>query len=271
VLEDLTENYVPPGRESRECKYWWFDGWDWLVNSALALAGGPRIVVEPGSIAIDPHVHSLFSHCSISDLSRLLARSARLGLSAIAIMDHNTSRGSAEAIRCSEFMKRRGELPEHFVVVPGLEVNSSAGHIGALFVEREIEMGLSPSEVLKIIREEGGLSVAVHPYHSTGVGDAVFDHDFDSVEVESGAVFERSAAERCRALSGDPRLAHVACIGSSDAHYVAAIGSCHTILDCAHGDPELIRDCIIQRRVRAVRTASYDRTRRLLGGVAKLR
>jgi len=262
---------VPAGRNARECKYWWFDGWDWLVNSALSVAGSPRIDVGVGRVAIDPHIHSLFSHCSISDPRRILTRAFQLGLSAVAVMDHNTSAGSAEAVRCSESMKLTGELPDEFIVIPGLEINSTIGHIGALFISTEIEMGLKPEEVLRIIREEGGVSVAVHPYHSTGVRDAVFDYHFDAVEVESGAVFDESAAAMNRSLASDPRLAHAACIGSSDAHYVRAIGSCHTILDCASGDMNALRTCILDRRTQAVHTRAYERSRRLLGKVRKLR
>lgn len=276
----LEQVYSPPGRRERGCRYWWFDGWDWLVNRALSLAGRPTIsIVRPGRdvpdeqyCAFDPHIHTLFSHCSISQPERLIREAVRLGLGAVGVMDHNDIRGALDAVRCAEYLKSIGSIPEDFLVVPGVEVNSTVGHIGALFVEEDLPKTLAPAEMVKAIHDAGGLAVAVHPYHSTGIGDAVFDAPFDAVEIECGSVFGSRLVKRNRELASDARLSHVAKLGSSDAHYVRAMASCYTTVK-VDGVPTLdaLRQAITAGRCEPMTSKPYERLTGLLGSIRKLR
>jgi len=264
-------DYSPPDRCVRECKYWWFDGWDWCVNRVLQAAGAPHIDAGPNEIAIDPHIHTLFSHCSISQPQHAILKAARRGLGGISVMDHHTVNGALDAVRCADDLKRRGWLDERFVVIPGAELNSSTGHIGALFVEENLPEGLDPLETVRIIHEAGGLAVAVHPYHSTGIGDAVFDAPFDAVEVECGAVFAARLVKRNNDLAADPRLAAIAKFGASDAHYTNAIGGCYTVIATDNPSLESVKQAIIGGNTAARSSAPIRRIRKLLGGVRKLR
>lgn len=267
----MPEHYSRPARDSRECKYWWFDAWDWLVNSVLRTAGTPTIMAAPGEVAIDPHLHTLFSHCSISQPQRVILKAAKLGLGGIGIMDHHVVKGALDAMRCAEDLKRRGLLAEEFLVIPGVELNSNIGHVGALFVTEDLPEKLDPVETVRIIHEAGGLAVAVHPYHSTGIGDAVFDAPFDAVEVECGAVFEARMVARNNALASDPRLAGVAKLGSSDGHYTNAIAGCYTVLTVETPTLESVKQAMAEGRSEARTSAPSRRIRRMLGGVRKLR
>ena len=276
------EQYYPPSRDARECKYWWFDAWDWLVNQTLRSAGFPPSsqeyilsTVEGGvrgrSVTLDPHVHTLFSHCSISQPDRIILKAAALGLGAIGIMDHHTVTGALDAMRCGEDLKRRGLLREDFLVIPGVELNSDVGHIGALFVEENLPEGLSPEETVRAIHEAGGLAIAVHPYHSTGIRDAVFDAPFDAVEVECGSVFDRQLVRQNADLASDPRLARIAKLGGSDAHYLNAVASCYTVLTLDEPTLESAKRAILDRRSTARSSECLSRMRRALGWVPKLR
>ena len=267
----MSEPYRAAPRQARECKYWWFDGWDWLVNQALRACGQPRIEVGAGELAIDPHVHTLYSHCSISQPESIILRAAAVGLGAVGIMDHHHVKGALESIRCADELKRRGLLSEAFLVIPGVELNSSIGHIGALFVEEDLPEGLPPDKTVHAIHEAGGVAVAVHPYHSTGIGDAVFDAPFDAVEVECGSVFDARLVRLNRDLAGDARLAHVTKIGSSDAHYVNAIASCYTVLTVVEPTLGAAKQAILEQRSVAVSSEPLRRVRKLLGMVPKLR
>jgi len=262
---------LPPGRSERGCRYWWFDGWDWLVNRALSVAGSPRIVTEPGEVALDPHVHSLFSHCSISQPERLIRQAARLGLGAIAVMDHNDIRGALDAMRCADWLKAKGSISEDFIVIPGVEVNSTVGHVGALFVKQDLPIALEPADLVKAIHGAGGLAVAVHPYHSTGIRDAVFDAPFDAVEIECGSVFGRRLIELNRALVADERVSEMAKLGSSDAHYIRAMGSCYTVI-AVDGRPTLdkLREALVARRCKPMTSKPYERLSATLGSIRKL-
>ena len=268
----LEEVYTQPTRSDRECKYEWFDTWDWLVNSTLSTMGSPRIVTGPGEIAIDPHIHTLFSHCSISQPETIIRRAVAIGLGAVAICDHNDIRGARDAMRCAEYLKSKGDIPEDFLVIPAVEMNTTLGHVGALFVDSDLTPRLAPEKLVELIHEAGGIAVAVHPYHSTGIRDAVFDAPYDAVEIECGSVFGRKLVSANRALASDPRLTSAAKLGSSDAHYIRAMGSCYTIASGVE-EPSLasIRDAIVCGRCAPRSSAPYGRLVKMLGGIGKLK
>jgi predicted metal-dependent phosphoesterase TrpH len=267
----LAETYHTPDRSVRECKYWWFDTWDWLINRGIGLAGAPEIRVGAGEIAIDPHVHTLYSHCSISTPDRLIRWAARIGLGGIGIMDHNDLRGVDCAIRCADELKLKKTIPEEFIIIPGVEVSSSKGHIGALFVREDIPESLDPAQTVRAIHEAGGLAIAVHPFHSTGVGEAVFDAPFDAVEIECGSVFDKQTVRLNSEMSTNARLADAAKLGASDAHYIRALGSCFTLLNVEEPSLEAARRAIIDRRATPVTSLPYRRLRRLLRAIPKLK
>ncbi len=241
------------------------------MNRAIRLAGCPGIEAGPGELAIDPHIHTLFSHCSISQPLGIILKAAEIGLGAVAIMDHNEAEGARDAIRCAQDLKARGLISEEFLVIAGTEINSSAGHIGALFVQQTLPEGLSPQECVRLIHELGGLAIAVHPYHSTGIGDAIFDTRFDAVEVECGSVFGAELVRRNTSLASDPRLADVTKLGSSDAHYLAAVGGCYSVLAVDERTPHGVRKAILAGRSVAKSSKPVSRLRKLLGGIPKLK
>jgi hypothetical protein len=266
----LAQSYKPPSKNSRACKYWWFDAWDWLVNAVLQTLGPPSVDVGSGEIAIDPHVHTFFSRCSISRPDRIILRAAALGLGGVGILDHSNPGGIGAAEKCADELKAGGLIPQDFVIIPGVEISTAAGHMGALFVRESIPGELSPAQTSRIIREAGGLAVAVHPFHSTGIGEALFDTPIDAVEIHCGSVFSPEQAARTAALVDDPRLASVAKLGASDAHYVNGIGSCYTVLSGAERTPEAVRSALVEGRASARQSDHYIRLQRILGRIPKL-
>ncbi len=242
-----------------------------MVDHAISCAGSPRITVAQAELAIDPHVHTLFSHCSISQPERIIRHAAAIGLDGVGIMDHNETRGSDDAIRCADYLKSRGEIPEHFLIIPGTEVSSKLGHICALFVREELPKDLSCEETVRVIHEAGGLALAPHPYHSTGINAAVFDAPFDAVEVQCGSVFGAELVRRNRYLATDPRLQDVAKFGAGDAHYLRAIGSCYTIFKAEQRTLDAVRHAVASGDCIARSSAPCTRLRRVLGRVPKLK
>ncbi|MCE5323082.1 PHP domain-containing protein [bacterium] len=244
--------------------------WDHIVNGALKCAGEPRIVVGRDEIAMDPHIHSLFSHCSISQPEAIILRAVKLGISAICVMDHNNIEGSRNTVECSYDLKRRGLIPDDFLVIPGVEVSSDHGHIGALFVDETLPMSQSIKQTVDIIHDCGGLAVAVHPYHSTGVGERVFDAPFDAVEIECGAVFKEGLIRCNHTLAHSPKLKSVTKFGSSDTHYVNGVGTCYTVMKLPEPTLEAVREAIINGECSAYSSKPFARLRKLLGGIGKL-
>lgn len=234
--------------------------------------GNPRIKLNPGEVAIDPHIHTLFSHCSISQPWRILKWAARLGLGGIAITDHNDIRGALDAMKCADDLKAKNEIPADFLIIPGVEINSTVGHISALFVTENLPAELTPADAVKAIHDAGGIAMAPHPYHSTGIKDAVFDAPFDAVEIECGSVFGQSLVKRNHELAVNTRFAQIAKLGSSDAHYIRAIGSCYTVVrNLSKPTLESLKQAIIDGNCRPESSEPYRKLQGMLGAIRKLK
>ncbi len=174
----------------------------------------------------DLHVHTNVSDGDM--LNRVLAAATYQKLDAIAITDHDNIEGSIEARR--QVHKRRLK----FAVVPGTEISSKDGHIGGLFITKDISDNLSAKETVDLIHEAGGIAVAHHPYAppfiekifrvKLGCGDLIKDVPFDAIECTNavpgyGAHYNIAAREAMR-----KNHIHVAVTGSSDAHTAALVG-----------------------------------------------
>ncbi len=174
----------------------------------------------------DLHIHTQWSDGD--DLDAVLAKALDLHLDAIAITDHDEIEGALEARR----RVHRDRL--RIAVIPGIEVSSRDGHIGALFVTKKIPKGLTAAETVQRIHEAGGIAVAHHPYSprwiekilrvKLGCGDLIRSVDFDAIEV-TNAVPGRGVKYNIQAIE-KMREHHIpiAATGSSDAHLAAFVG-----------------------------------------------
>ena len=178
----------------------------------------------------DLHVHTQWSDGD--DLDKVLERANCLRLDAIAITDHDEIEGAIEARR--RVHERR--LP--LAVVPGTEVSTKDGHVGALFVMKKFPMNLSAKETVKLIHEAGGLAIAHHPYTpkliekvlsiKLGCGDLIKDIPFDAIEC-TNAVPGRGVKYNIAAVeSMNEKHINVGVTGSSDAHLAKFVGKGRT-------------------------------------------
>ncbi len=169
---------------------------------------------------LDPHIHSTYSSDSTASPRDIIKRAKKIGLDAIAVADHNTIKGSLVTIEESKDF-------EDFVVVPAVEVSSSKGHIVALGIKEDVEKGLSPEETVEKIRSLGGIAVAAHPFVSyrDGLCDSVKELDIDAIETLNSRYIFGYSNWKAKNLAERRNLPE---IGSSDAHFIGAIGSCVT-------------------------------------------
>lgn len=172
---------------------------------------------------IDPHIHSKYSGDATSLPTDIIRRSREIGLDAIAIADHNTLKGSLEAIEKVKDL-------DDFLVIPAMEVTTSKGHIVALGISEEIRTGISPEEAVENIRSQGGIAVAPHPFvrYRDGLCDYVKTLDIDAIETLNSRYIFGYSNWRAKILAEKKGIPQ---IGSSDAHFLGAIGSCITELD----------------------------------------
>ena len=172
---------------------------------------------------LDPHIHSTYSTDSTASPRDIVKKARSIGLDAIAVADHNTIKGSMAAIEEAKDF-------EDFVVVPGMEISSNKGHIVALGINEDVKPGLSPEDTVENIRALGGIAVAAHPFVSyrEGLCDHVKDLDIDAIETLNSRYVFGYSNWRARNLALKRNIPE---IGSSDAHFLEAIGSCVTELE----------------------------------------
>jgi hypothetical protein len=182
----------------------------------------------------DLHIHSNASSDALVDPVQILKIMKERGFGAVAILDHNSVKGSMAA--------RRQAKEIGIIVVRGTEVSSSMGHIGALRVEEEIPKGLSPQETVDRIHGMGGLAVALHPYRmSTGIGEkTVRSCKFDAVETRNGFTSRRKNV-KAQALAESLRLP---CTAGSDGHREEEFGRIYLDIPECGDEEELLKSIL---------------------------
>ncbi len=109
---------------------------------------------------IDMHIHTSYSPDGMVEPVEVLKIAKKLGLSAVAITDHNEIKGALKA--------KNAKIID---VIVGEEVSTSAGHVLAYNIQSLIPRGLSVAETIDKIHECGGIAVIAHPYRFwSGVG-----------------------------------------------------------------------------------------------------
>ncbi len=185
-------------------------------------------------INADLHVHTTNSKDSLITPKDLVSYAKKRGLNAVAVTDHNT---------LDDAWKIAQETPD-FLIIPGMEVSSSDGHIVALNVRTLIPRGLSSIETVERIHQAGGVAIACHPYvFGKGCLKDKVGNTFDAVEVINGRAFPfkrsvRKAEAKAKQL-GLPRVA------GTDAHYGPQIGYGYTVLDAEEASVEAVCKAIV--------------------------
>ena len=171
----------------------------------------------------DLHVHSFFSKDASSPPEDLIAAAIAKGLQGIAITDHDTCEAHC-------YLRNR-QLPESFLVVPGVEVSTSEGHLLSLGATLPYLRGAPAKEVVLAVCSAGGLPVPAHPFDKwrAGIRASVLDTlDIEIIEVFNAAVTSRSYNDQAMAYASRRGLAMLA---GSDAHRASAVGVSATALE----------------------------------------
>ena len=195
-------------------------------------------------IRADLHVHSAASWDGRSTLMELAEAAKAQGLDAIAICDHD---------RCTDVS---GHYP--VLLIPGVEVTTTAGHVLGLFLARPLDAVLwkngapAPQTAIAAIRACGGLAVPAHPFSPQKLDEpALCALRPDALECENARVALKHAACNARAHA----LAKAAALpqtGGSDAHSAAEVGGCYTKLDCSECTISALKAALADGRSSAV-------------------
>jgi predicted metal-dependent phosphoesterase TrpH len=185
-------------------------------------------VASPERSYLDLHCHSSASFDSLAAPGKLVAKARRIGLTHLAITDHERIDGALRA---------RDLAPDDVSIIVGEEVRSRDGDLIGLFLERAVPPGLSAVETAAAIHEQGGVVGLPHPFdrfRSSGgsrAGDQqrsldVLAASVDYVEVHNARAY-RDANPMAAAFAAAHGLPGTA---SSDAHSVMELGVAHTVV-----------------------------------------
>ena len=191
-------------------------------------------------LKIDFHVHTYFSDDGLITPWQLVKQLKRRGLNGVAITDHDTVEGIP---KFSRILRKHG-----FLVVPGVEVSSSEGHVIALNVSERIPPGLGVNETVELIHETGGVAVAAHPTSLLKGCERSVSGIFDAIEVINASSFPfYFSVYFNRKLAGWFGLSQLA---GSDAHYFLEVGSAYTLVKAYAKDVESVIKAIKKGDVR---------------------
>jgi hypothetical protein len=195
----------------------------------------------------DIHIHSSVSDgmAGITDILEFVAESGDLDV--IAITDHGKISGGYEA---RELAAKRN-YP--FEVIVGAEINTTEGHLLALFLDKPVENDQHLADAIRAVHSQGGLCIAPHPLNpfteSVNQKDleAVMNSSepgtyFDGIETLNATITCAISNHRAKKINEKYKLAET---GGSDAHFLISIGSGLTLF---HGrTAEDLRRSILER------------------------
>lgn len=178
----------------------------------------------------DLHIHTWASD-GTAPVQAVLDRVEAEGvLDVIAIADHERIDAAVAARQMAEDQGLRAQ------VVIGEEISTLGGHLLALFLERPVPPMKSLRWSIEAVHDQGGLAIPAHPlvpFPMCAQGGAIrrlLDDDNEAVHPDALETWNPTAVGKYRHATVVRFAEEVGlpAIGSSDAHALAAIGTCWT-------------------------------------------
>jgi len=184
-------------------------------------------------IEADLHVHSRYSFDSLLAPRNIVKTALKKGLSAIAVADHNTTKGALKTMEEA--------TSTSLIVIPAVELETDAGHIMGLFVESGIGIQ-NIDEAIDEIKEQDGVAVLLHPARMHGTNLKKAANKIDVIEALNGRTrrWENLKAKDLALKFNKPVIA------GSDAHLGFEIGCVRTVFEDASETLEEMRKHVIK-------------------------
>lgn len=180
------------------------------------------------------HCHNEFSNFQLGPLETpydcgitiedQLKKAYDLGLDVLFITNHNTLNGYRSLL---EYQKNH-EKYQKICICPGEEITTDTGiHVLAFGLAETINPGHSIEEVLDLIREQGAISCAPHPF---GISNGLREKALlcDLIEVFNSNNVDRYSNLRALHFA---RANHMIEVAGSDSHVLSTLGRCSNLID----------------------------------------
>jgi len=177
-------------------------------------------MTRPGWVRVDCHLHTVASGDANTSLDELAEQVARNQLDVVCVTDHNVTSAALEAAE-------RGIGAR---VIVGEEIRTPNGDLIGLFLTERIPYVLPLTEVVGLIRGQGGLVYVPHPFDQVrsslgrvlpGLCEA---GDVDVIEVFNAKISDPSLNARAAGVAREFSLPGGA---GSDAHDAPGVGAAY--------------------------------------------
>lgn len=102
---------------------------------------------------IELHTHTIYSKDCLTRLDRIQDICQQRGIDKLAITDHNSAKAALELARMYPML-----------IIPGEEIMTTKGELLGWYIREEIPHGLSPSETIARLRDQGAVIGVSHPF-----------------------------------------------------------------------------------------------------------
>ncbi|HEX8025067.1 MAG TPA: PHP domain-containing protein [Candidatus Limnocylindrales bacterium] len=185
---------------------------------------------------LDLHCHTSASFDSLASPASVVRAAVARGLTHLAITDHDRIDG---AVAARDLAMAEGD---EVTILVGQEIRSRDGDLVGVFLQHAVPGGLSATETIIAVHEQGGLIGIPHPYDRARGSSLIRGEDrqmtldavagsVDWIEAWNARIILGDGNERAAALAVEVGVPGVAV---SDAHTTLEVGVAATIVT---GDP----------------------------------
>jgi predicted metal-dependent phosphoesterase TrpH len=178
-------------------------------------------------LKLDLHIHSQYSEDGAGTPEEIIKSLKKKGLNGMAITDHNTVKGGLKALKLA---------PKDFIVIPGIEISTSDGHMLALNVKEDVTRDLTVEETVEQIIDMGGTPVVPHLFRNmSGIRTNNLKKIYKkipTIEVYNAC----SLAQTNLKITKIAKELDLGGIGGSDSHHPEYVGYAYTTVDTTNLD-----------------------------------
>lgn len=205
----------------------------------------------------DLHTHSSASFDSLAHPRKMIDRAVRMGLTHLAITDHERIDGAQHAAEIAG---------DELQVIVGEEIRSRDGDLIGLFLDKAVPPGLSAADTAAAIHDQGGVVGLPHPFDSFRASGGSKAGEAESVLEELASLVDFVETHNARAYRDANPLASAFAarhglpgVASSDAHSVMELGIASTVLPGPFSTADEMRELLPEASLITGRASYYVR------------
>lgn len=189
--------------------------------------------------SIEPPMLGIFRTTPLHSVEQLINHAIKTKLDVVAVTDHDTIKGAKIGEKLAKKVK------DKLILIKGEEISTKDGHLIGLGLEEAIKPGLSVEESIDLIKKQGGIAIAPHPFTAFGLGKKILNLKLDGIETKNLWAMFLNQNGKAKRYATQMNLAK---IGSSDAHSLSAVGKVYTDIHAKQRNVDAVLKAIKNRK-----------------------